>query len=209
MGPHCLGPPLWALLEQHISPPSGRWASRVGHVGGDAAGGGGSGGARVLGPVDDHLGEVGQELGRLQRAAAGDLEEGGVPLDEGRGCGAAQKLWVAQHVVQEQYVGLDTANCKLVQGALHLLHRSVKRRGVCNDLGTEVAVKTHTHTHTQWDVRVLTTVSSVLRLSASPHLDKQRVVMAGYVRACCHDAIEPDTRPARAVHAVLRRHRVY
>ena len=54
---------------------------------------------------------------------AGKWQEGSAPVNEGGGGSARQELGVAQHIFQEQDVGLHAADVELVQSTLHLLDR--------------------------------------------------------------------------------------
>ena len=84
-------------------------------------------------PVDHDVRQVRQKLRRL-KLVGGEGEQRRVPLDEARRRAAREELRVAEHVFEEQDVGLDSPNLKLVQRTLHLLHRMQKSVGLADYL---------------------------------------------------------------------------
>ena len=63
-----------------------------------------------------------------------------MPLDEACGGAARQELRVAEHVFQEEDVGLHSADVELVERALHLLHRVQEGVGLADHLDEERVV---------------------------------------------------------------------
>ena len=90
-------------------------------------------------PVDHDVGQVGQQLGGGELVCR-EGEESRVPLDEACGGAARQELRVAEHVFQEEDVGLHSADVELVERALHLLHRVQEGVGLADHLDEERVV---------------------------------------------------------------------